>query len=294
MEAVGKSSYSPSVAQLLTCGKPEGAEAKDWPDYLALGLGPENIPALIAMATDEDLNNADEESLEVWAPVHAWRTLGQLHADDAIEPLLALFKLQADSEWVIEELPEVYGMLGPAALPALTTFISDAANDEWPRVIAVNSIEKIAQYTPDARTMCVEILSRQLEQFQAEEYEFNAALVHSLVELQAKEAAPLIERAMAADAVETFLMGDWEDIQEALGLLSPEELEKLQQRRQEEQNARMAFLENPLQAPSLSPGSFPMVSASDVEVSRSRGTAVKKSKQRQKMAKQSRKKNRKR
>ena len=36
--------------------------SQPWPDYLALGLGPEHIPELIRMATDDDLNEADTES----------------------------------------------------------------------------------------------------------------------------------------------------------------------------------------------------------------------------------------
>ena len=73
-----------------------------------LGLTSEHIPALIRMATDEELNWANADSLEVWAPVHAWRALGQLHAEEAIEPLMRLFHEHDDSDWVGEELPIVY------------------------------------------------------------------------------------------------------------------------------------------------------------------------------------------
>jgi hypothetical protein len=68
------------------------------PDYLALGLGPEHIPDLIRMATDEELNQADSESLKVWANVHAWRVLGQLRAAAAIEPLFSLLHRTDDDD----------------------------------------------------------------------------------------------------------------------------------------------------------------------------------------------------
>jgi hypothetical protein len=50
----------------------------------------DQVPELIRMALDEDLHWADTESAEVWAPLHAWRTLAQLRAEAAVEPLIGL------------------------------------------------------------------------------------------------------------------------------------------------------------------------------------------------------------
>src|SRR5438132_4238107 len=110
-----EANYPHPVDQLLTYGE---AKPGKWPDYLPLGLTREHIPGLIRMATDPELNGADSESLEVWAPVHAWRALGQLQAEEAIEPLLPMFHGMEENEWVQDELPEVYGMIGPNAIPA--------------------------------------------------------------------------------------------------------------------------------------------------------------------------------
>jgi len=63
--------YTEPVSKLLTLG--DCRQMRQWPDYLALRIGPEHIPDLIRMIQDEELNQADSESLEVWAPVHAWR-----------------------------------------------------------------------------------------------------------------------------------------------------------------------------------------------------------------------------
>ncbi len=283
MEISSTYNYSPPVDQLLTYGEAEVVEAKDWPDYLELGFGPEHAPELIRMVINEQLNRPNSENLNVWPAIHAWRALGQLHAEAAIEPLLSLFDPMEHSGWVTEEVPDVLGMIGPAALPILAAYIADDSHHEWARVTAVDCVEKIEEYSPEARSACVEILSKQLEQFQKTDYELNAALIRSLVDLKVVEAAPLMKRAWDADAVEPFLMGDWEGIEEALGLLSPEELEQLQQRRLERQNA--LFSSSPF-------------SQQDVEYSASgshgRGTANKKARHKNKVAKQSRKKNRKR
>src|SRR5205807_1216299 len=129
---MGINSYSPPADKLLTYGDAHehGGNPQDWPQYLELGIGPEHIPDLIRMATDEELRWADSESLEVWAPIHAWRTLGALHAEEAIEPLLSLLKDvdENDDDWVLEEMPEVYGRIGPAAIPALAAYMADTTH----------------------------------------------------------------------------------------------------------------------------------------------------------------------
>ena len=72
------STYTEPVSKLLSYG--DCRNFKEWPDYLELGFAREHVPDLIGMATDEELNWADSDSLEVWAPIHAWRALGQLHS----------------------------------------------------------------------------------------------------------------------------------------------------------------------------------------------------------------------
>ena len=52
----------------------------------------------------------------------------------------------------------------------------------------------------------------------------NAFLVEALLELGAQEAAPLIERAFAQGYVDPMVMGDWEDVQVELGLKSAQEV----------------------------------------------------------------------
>ena len=279
MESVPTSSYKPPVDQLLTYGEVQAVSPDDWPNYLELGLGPEHIPDLIRMATDEDLNWAYSDSLEVWAPIHAWRALGQLRAEAAVEPLLLLFETLEESDWVMEELPEVFGMIGPAALPALAAYIADVSYDEEARISAIPSVEKIGTRWPEARPASVALLMEQLERFAENEPEVNGFLILALVELHATEAAPLMEQAFANKRVDPTIMGDWEDVQVELGLLSAEAFELRRSKR---------LPETPL--PSMTRGMTPpQVSTRE---SHQRETAQRKAKS--KMTKQSRKKNRKR
>lgn len=103
---------NPSI-KLLSYGECVGSGPENWPNYAqALGLTVEDIPDLIHMAEDEQLwrffftdptnPNADEEDLSeitpiqdnpidpevaLWAPIHAWRALGQLQAAESVKPL---------------------------------------------------------------------------------------------------------------------------------------------------------------------------------------------------------------
>jgi len=214
-------SYSSPVSELLIVG--DCRDFREWPNYLDLGLRSEHVPELIEMATDNELNWADSESLEVWAPVHAWRALGQLRAVSAVEPLLHLFHKLEDSDWASDELPQVYGMIGREAIPALARYLDDASHGLWPHVTAAFSLERIAAGDPSARSECVTILSRQLERFTENDPTLNGFLINYLVNLRAVEAAPLVERAFAADRVDLSILGDWEDAQVELGLKATRE-----------------------------------------------------------------------
>ena len=210
------SDYGPPVDQLLTLGDLRGA--REWRDYSQYGLGPEHVPDLIRMATDDELNWGDSESAEVWAPVHAWRALGQLHSEEAIGPLLDQFEPLDDSDWFREDMPEVFRLIGPAAVPALAAYLADPEPGEWAKVCASTCLAKIGEDHPEARADCVAALMNQLEAFGDNGDILNANLIYGLTELRAEEALPLIERAFAAEVVDLALMGDWEDVQIEFGV----------------------------------------------------------------------------
>jgi len=213
--------YSSPVSQLLTFGDCRGF--REWPNYLDLGLGPEHADELIEMATDEELNWADPDDLGVWAPVHAWRALGQLRATAAIEPLLHLLHELEDNDWASDELPVVYGMIGWEAIPALSRYLEDERFGLYPHIAAAGGLEQIGLTDPSARAECVEVLSRSLERFGENDPSLNGFLVGYLVDLRAVEAAPLMERAFAGGHVDVMVVGDWEDVQVELGLKASRE-----------------------------------------------------------------------
>lgn len=212
------SNYTEPVAQLLEYGDPR--EHKEWPDYLSLGLTDEHIPDLINMAIDEELNWADSESSEVWAPLHAWRTLGQLRAEEAIEPLLALFHEfeELDNDWAASELPTIYGMIGPKSIPALSRYLSDDSNELYPRTSAAECIEEIGKTHADAKLECAQALSTQLEGFHSNPPPLNGFLISGLIDLQEADHLPLIRQAFKQKRVDLTVAGDIEDVEIELGV----------------------------------------------------------------------------
>ncbi len=210
--------YPPPVDKLLTLGDPR--DEREWPDYLALGISAEHVPDLIRMTLDEELRWADSESKEVWANLHAWRALGQLRAQAAIEPLLQLLpRIDEDQDdWADEELPDVYGMIGPAAIPALVKFLANSSYGLYAHTAAAGSIKEIAKRFPVSRAECVAALAHQLEQFADNDPVLNGFLLSDLLDLGAVEAASVIERAFAVKKVDESIAGDWEDVQIEFGM----------------------------------------------------------------------------
>jgi Protein of unknown function (DUF1186) len=210
--------YSWPVVQLLSCGDPSGNQ--NWPDYLAMGFEPAHIPELIRITTDEALNNADSESSEVWAPLHAWRTLGQLRAEAAIDPLIGLFERidKQEDDWVLEDLPQALGEIGPSALAALSTYLANPSHGLGSRQAAAQSVNKIGQRYPESRDKCVAALNYQLAQFKQNGKTLNGMLISCLLDLDAVESALIMAQAFAAKKVDQSVVGDWADVQLALGL----------------------------------------------------------------------------
>jgi hypothetical protein len=271
--------YQPPVAGLLELG--DDALTEDWIDYLALGLGPEHVPELIRLATDEQLNAPTTSSRpETWAPTHAWRALGQLRAESAVEPLLELAEKLEDGLYTDPEMAPVFGMIGRAAIPALARALADDEKSPEVHILAVWGLEEIGTHDESARDELVPPLLARMEKWEHNTINVNGFLVDTLTGLRVMEAVPLMEQAFAADRVNLLARGDWEDVQVQLGLI-------------EDRRERRAGLLGSIQAIDevldedyLGPASGP--------ASRPRSPDARAKKARRKQQKESRKKNRRR
>jgi len=211
--------YPPPVDQLLSL-EPISGFGKNWLDYRQFGLAEEHVPDLIRMSVDPALHLSDGDSLEVWGPVHAWRALAQLGAVSAARPLLGLLDDQDGDDWIHEDLPRVFVMIGSAILPELIEFLHDAKRYSWGRVTVISALKDMALAETDQREEVVAALSQALSKWRENEKEVNAFLIGYLADLNAVKMAPLMEEAFLGAQVDISVFGDWEDIQIRLGLLT--------------------------------------------------------------------------
>lgn len=215
-------SLSP-VDRLRTLGA-EPARRRVWPDYLALGLEPRHAPALVRMATDPALHGAPERDRAGWAPVHAWRALAQLGAPGAAEPLLELLEARIDRGWVADEVPDVLAYIGAPSIAGATLLLFDEGRAEDVRIAAARVLAGVAHEHPERRDECAAVVGKQLEDWAHQGRALNGWLVLLLADLGEAGAAPAMEAAFAAGAVDTRVCGTWEDVQVQLGLLPDESL----------------------------------------------------------------------
>lgn len=215
--------YAPPVDQLLTLGDPrEGEEAvqppRQWRDYRSLGLSEDDIPELVRLACDKRLHRTAGDRPEVWAGLHAWRTLGQLGADEAGAPLLDLLNFLAETEedWGLEEVPLVLAMIGPASIEPARQFLGDARKRLWARVGAATALREVAQRHPASRDLCTRHLAACLENARWNDPTLNGFLVAGLLETGAADASGVIEQAFQKGCVDPSVAGDWEYVREQM------------------------------------------------------------------------------
>ncbi|MBW4699825.1 MAG: hypothetical protein KME03_18390 [Aphanocapsa lilacina HA4352-LM1] len=215
--------YPPPVDRLLQLGD-ANATVFAWPDYPAMGLTDEHIAQLVRLATDVALHTSEADIPQVWGPVHAWRTLGQLGAPAAVEPLLDLMGQLPEDDWVDIEIPRVLQMIGMAALPATLALVSNRDLSTDMRSSPLSALTLIARKYPEAREIVVAELTSQLAAAATNDAQWNAFLIGSLIELDGLEALAAIEGAFATGNVAETFIGDWDDVQVAFGLKSPRRL----------------------------------------------------------------------
>ena len=203
-------------------------------DYPAnLGLSAADVPELLAIAKEWAQERdwpEDENDMSAYAPVHAWRALAQLRAMEAVVLFLEMLDpLDATGDdWYLEDFPYAFGWIGSSAVPALASYLADDSHAVYTRVCVGHGLREVARRCADARDEVVKALCEALTEFARNDASLNAFLVTYLLEIEATEAAALIERAYAADRVDVAVVGNWNAVRRELGVngleLVPEHL----------------------------------------------------------------------
>lgn len=188
---------------------------REWLDYSKLDFEPDDIPALIDLLSRHELRQRNEPTLvHEFAPIHAWRILGQLKHPDAITPLIELFPSFNDNDWAISELPEVFGMIGRAAVKPLSNYVLDLNHAESSRVLAMDSLFDIANSEYFARDEILAVFKSLVGHAMRQSKGFNASLVINLIDLQEEIFIEDIRDLYKRDLVDKSIAGDIEEIEE--------------------------------------------------------------------------------
>jgi hypothetical protein len=193
-------------------------------DYVAAcNIVTEDVTALIDIAFDWANDEFHEQAYGTdaeYLPVVAWRTLGQLRATQAIQPLLELSNvLDSDGDdWFLEEFPHVFGLIGQPAIEPLQHFMADEDNLDFARSCAADSIWRIAEVDSSLRDRAVEIYTNELEKCRKGSEELYGTLVAKLLDLNAVEFAGVLEKVHSLDLVDTGMCGHWHVVKAELGI----------------------------------------------------------------------------
>ena len=212
-------------------------EGQDGYYVAACRVSAEDVPGLVDIVRkwgdpdwpdDVDGSPIDEDDAEL-LPVTAWRTLADLKADAAVEPLVNVLCALEDEydDWASEELPHVFGKIGNSASEPLIEVAKNRDNPEFIRSIAARGLRCVADCHAETRDRVVACLTEMMVHAVESDLDFNTTLMVELVRLHAVEAAEPIERAFAANLLDLGMMGDWERVRkqlgvEGLGLTMPE------------------------------------------------------------------------
>jgi len=210
--------YPAAMAGLLSLGK-----AREDMDYRPRAEQlTDYVPDLIRMVLDDDLNMRDEHDPAVWAPYHALKVLGVLGPAEAAQPLTAF--LGTEDEWIGEELPAVYAVIGPAAIPALQAYLANRDHENEARGAASNALVAIAQAHPAVRAEIIAFLTAFLDRSEAgangDEEVVTAFVIADLGDLKALTAYEAIRRAYAEDRVDGQIIG-LEDVERDFEMRPP-------------------------------------------------------------------------
>ncbi|MDP2866220.1 MAG: DUF1186 domain-containing protein, partial [Elusimicrobiota bacterium] len=115
----------------------------------AISRGERLTPALAEILKNEKNWTADLP--RYWAVIHASYLLGAIGGEKAVEPLIAalLYGSKYDNDWVTEELPSIFGQLGPCAVAPLKRLATNPYLDWEPRSGALYGLAALTLRSPE-------------------------------------------------------------------------------------------------------------------------------------------------
>lgn len=220
-----------------------------------LAKGKEIVKPLCRILQDKRYWEAEDDKL--WMPTHAVKLLGVLADPEALPQLIDALVLaeKTDDEWVMDDLPTVFGRIGPTAVDPLMEFINAHRGDYsmwWSRSTAANGLVSIAIQHNRERERILSFLHGLFSE--DEDTEFMGSVASDLLDLHDPSSFPVLEDAFNRDLIEKYIISREEFLEERekppdekalvhyktdlLEFYSPEEVARRQERWEEERNER--------------------------------------------------------
>lgn len=133
-------------------------------------------------------------------------------------PLLDYLKMGWDDDTTAIELPVVFGMIGPAAIPAIAMFLAEPNAASYAAATAMAGLREIVDRHPTCRGACIEVLLKVLQPRVDADPTVNGFAIATLLDLEAAEAIEVMREAFRRKAVDITIAGDEEEVEIALGL----------------------------------------------------------------------------
>ncbi|MCG7849938.1 MAG: DUF1186 domain-containing protein [ANME-2 cluster archaeon] len=151
----------------------------------------------------------EAEGNKQWMPLHAVKLLGML-ADPRTIPQLVntlILAYEVEDDWIMEDLPTVFGRIGPPAINPLEEFIHAYDGDNkfwWSRSAAAEGLIAIAMNHPHERERILTFLHGLFSE--EDDSEFLSFLVGSLLDLGDTSSFPVLEGAFDRGIIDEFII----------------------------------------------------------------------------------------
>ncbi|MBU0490592.1 MAG: DUF1186 domain-containing protein [Chloroflexi bacterium] len=168
-----------------------------------LDEGDAAIDPLIMVLNDESLQFQDARG-SGWTPVHAARLLGQLHAVQAVEPLVHW--LGAEGEALVQAVPMALARIGEPALAPLMAYARDTSHNLMARAAALEALTRMCGPYPQFQDQIVDYLLEIVRGEERGENEFRAFAVVNLCDISDNRAWDDIHNAYRQNRVSKRLI----------------------------------------------------------------------------------------
>jgi len=197
-----------------------GQPSNEWHDYLQYGFDSKDIEVLLAIVKQNNVLALKEDDDEIWAPIHAWRVLGQLGDDEIVEPLIDLLNqfAQSDDDWSIQDFPKVFAMIGSSAITSLKQFLYLRTNEEYARVIVNDALAAIYIKDKSVRAEIIDAYNHYLQSPDERAYDLNGLIIANIMDMKITELFEPIAGLFAGNMVDDSICGNLSDVSRALGI----------------------------------------------------------------------------